>query len=127
MTRLQFLTSIGFIFVMGCSDALPPSHDDDGGVQTSRLPCEIEHTIANYCRRCHQAPLLHVPIELTSHADLTRMSYEDPTATYAERAVIRMRSSTLPMPPSGARPTEAEIAAFEAWVVAGAPEGECEP
>lgn len=49
------------------------------------------------------------------------------TATYAERSVLRMRASTLPMPPLGARPTGAEIAAFETWVDAGAPEGQCEP
>lgn len=127
--RLHISAISAALVVAGCSSA-PASmtHDDDGGAaETSDLPCEIDALLATYCRSCHQQPLIHVPMALSTHADLTRMSHADPTATYAERAALRMRASTSPMPPRGTRPSEAEIAAFEAWLNAGAPEGQCEP
>jgi mono/diheme cytochrome c family protein len=90
------------------------------------LPCDIAETIAAHCTVCHGDPLTGgARMRLLSHADLTDPSYADPAATFAQRAVIRMRSDAMPMPPAGPRAPEERIAAFEAWVAAGAPPGAC--
>jgi hypothetical protein len=48
----------------------------------------------------------------------------DPTKSLAEVALMRMKSTTSPMPPPPAvKPDADEIATFEAWVTAGTPQG----
>ena len=93
----------------------------------SDLPCDVAETLAARCWTCHGTPPAGgAPISLVTRADLTRASHLDPTLTFAERAAIRMRASAMPMPPAGPRATEAEIAALEAWIAAGAPAGACD-
>lgn len=93
----------------------------------SDLPCEVAETLAARCWTCHGSPPAGgAPMSLVSRADLTRPSHTDPASTFAERAVIRMRATTAPMPPAGPRATEAEIVALEAWIAAGTPAGSCD-
>lgn len=100
--------------------------DGGGGGTAADLPCEVSSLISTYCITCHSnPPLTGVPSSLTSRADMMQAATSDASVTVGELAVTRMRATTLPMPPAGARPTEADIAAFEAWVTAGYPAGAC--
>lgn len=101
---------------------VPPS----GEPVATDLPCDVGQTLATYCWTCHgTTPAPGVPQSLVTRDDLMRPSTADPGVTYAERAAVRMRQTILPMPPAGPRPVESEIAAFEAWIAAGSPAGEC--
>jgi cytochrome c553 len=122
----------------GTNGAAPaPSNADGGGPSGSTgpsgsagqsnantgLPCEVDALLAKRCRTCHGPG--GSPMSLVSYEDLTAPSKSDATKTVAVKAIERMRSATSPMPPSGERASEAEIAAVEAWVAAKTPRGEC--
>ena len=63
---------------------------------------------------------------LITRANLMAPSGSDPTKTNAELALIRMQSTTTPMPPAPAsRATATEIAALSSWIAAGYPSGSC--
>ncbi len=58
--------------------------------------------------------------------DLVAPSPIDAAKSIAQRAVLRMRQATAQMPPApDTRVPDAEINAFEAWVLAGSPAGTC--
>lgn len=117
-----------------CADPTSPAgprRAEDGGyappppVETD-LPCDVAATLAAHCWTCHGAtPTPGTPSSLATRADLAAASVVDPSASNAERAVIRMRAAMMPMPPVGSRVPEAEIAALEAWLAAGMPAGSC--
>src|SRR5262249_30192737 len=59
-------------------------------------------------------------------ADLMSPSKSDPSKTMAQMAVMRMQSTTAPMPPAGVMPdTPAQIKTVVDWLAAGAPMGSC--
>ena len=65
-------------------------------------------------------------MSLAGAADLMAPSRSDPMQTNAALAVVRMTSSTTPMPPvGGVAATAAEIAALAAWIDAGYPSATC--
>jgi mono/diheme cytochrome c family protein len=104
----------------------------DGGVPESSvsalngMPCEVGALLSQYCLACHgSSPAGGAHKALSSISDLN--APYGGGLTLAEEALARMRSSTSErMPPSGSRPSENEIAAFEAWVNAGQPESACD-
>lgn len=87
------------------------------------LPCEVAALLAAKCQTCHSSPPKGAPMPLVTHGDLTKPSAVDPSRTFAQRSLERMKSTVSPMPPSGA--SMADIATLEAWVNAGAPKGTC--
>lgn len=93
------------------------------------LPCDLVDVIKARCVSCHSDPPVNkAPIPLLSYDDLTAKSAADPSATYAQRSVLRMQSAVSPMPPgAGVSSTPAEIAAFDDWIQAGYPKGDCSP
>lgn len=110
------------------SDTSPDSSPEviDDGVL---LPCEVEELLATHCRSCHGPnPTSDAPMAMVTRQDLLAPGRLDPTKNIAQLSVSRMRSATKPMPPApGDLVPEADIAAFEAWVLSGAPSGDCEP
>lgn len=98
-----------------------------GGVASTEFPCDVAQVLAT-CWGCHSDPPRGgAPVPLVTRADLTEASGVQPGAILAERALLRMRDTARPMPPTGSpRPDAAGIAAFEAWLDAGMPEGSCE-
>lgn len=107
------------------SDSAPPP----AGVQTgpagtglaTGLPCDVQGVIENRCIACHDGKRPDAP-RLLDYDDLTKPSKADPSKSMAQMAVIRMRSTTNPMPPPPAAPPEqVEIEAFETWVILGTP------
>lgn len=103
-----------------------PSDGGDASAQgTSDLPCELAAMLESRCGGCHGAtPAGGAPMSLVSHADLTRVSFRDPGSSFAERAVVRMRDTSAPMPPGAPLP-ESEITILESWIALGMQAGEC--
>lgn len=88
------------------------------------LPCDVAQMLATSCASCHgSTPSGGAPSSFTSYEQLMAPSMTDPTLTVAEVALQRMKSTTKPMPPSGA--SAADIAVLEGWLAAGTPRGTC--
>jgi mono/diheme cytochrome c family protein len=95
-----------------------------GGAAASGLPCDVAQVLVA-CSGCHAGDRPSGGVRTTSRADLLAASPDFPAQTVAERCVLRMRSTTDPMPPSGPL-SETAIQVVEAWVQAGMPEGDCQ-
>lgn len=88
------------------------------------LPCDVEKVFTTYCASCHASSPLAAPVRIASYDDLVTKAASDASRTLAEAAVVRMRSKTMPPPPSVA-PTDADIQVVEQWIGAGYPRGTC--
>ena len=82
--------------------------------------------LGQQCVSCHGQPPAYAPIALVSYADLTAASTIEPTQKVAERALLRMQSTTSPMPP-GPSPTvsASELVPLQTWIAAGTPMKTC--
>lgn len=135
-TVMLLALALGLVVIAaGCADSERPAGPrGDGGPRdappvprptSTDVPCEVANVLAAQCWTCHGAVPTAMAPSLVTVADLSRRSAVDPRATYAERAVTRMRAATLPMPPVGTRVAEPDIVAFETWIAAGMPAGNC--
>jgi hypothetical protein len=115
----------------GGSDAGSPSNTDAGplgqagtGAATG-LPCDVQATIENRCIACHDGTMKAggAP-SMLNYTDLMMKSKTDPTKTLAQEAVVRMNANgAMQMPPPPAIKCDpSEIADWESWIEAGAPE-----
>lgn len=102
---------------------------DDAGPTgaPSGLPCEVSNVIATYCIGCHNGSAsAPSSVRLTSAAELTAPSASDPMYSVAQRSWMRMTDAASPMPPlPAAAVPAADIDAFQAWIAAGYPAGDC--
>jgi hypothetical protein len=74
-----------------------------GTTTASALPCDVAGVLQRNCLGCHSSPPAPgVPMSLTTYANLTSVSFADPTMTFAQRALSRMQNTAAPMPPLGA-------------------------
>ncbi len=91
------------------------------------LPCDVADVVGKKCSSCHGPKLmLGAPQRLVTLADFTTLSPLGESQTYAQRSLTRMKDTSAPMPPSYApQLTAAELAAFEGWVNARTPSGDC--
>lgn len=81
------------------------------------LPCDVQQLLENRCVGCHVGTS---PPPLLTYGNL--VSVIRPGTTMAQQCVLRMQSTTSPMPPPPAEaPTADEVATFAAWVDAGTP------
>ena len=81
-----------------------------------------------YCLECHRdPPIKNAPFPIVTRADLLAEPSISTVPTVAQRALIRMRSPSSPMPPLATdggtrpRPSAAELDAFARWIDAGFP------
>ena len=95
-----------------------------GGATASGLPCDVAQVLVA-CSGCHAGDRPSGGVRTVSRADLLAPSPDHPAQSVAERCVERMRSTTDPMPPSGAL-SDTAIQTVEGWVQAGMPEGSCD-
>lgn len=95
-----------------------------GANAQSGLPCDVATILANNCLSCHgSSPVAGAP-PLVTYDQLLATSPAG--GSYAERALVRMKDSVSPMPPAPAAALPADtIAAYEAWVTANMPKGDC--
>ncbi len=89
----------------------------------SKLPCDLQQVVQTKCVSCHaDMPLFGATMSLTSYEAFTDPS-SDPSVPVYQAVKDRIhRMGTGRMPPSPGELTEAELAAFDAWIDAGAPE-----
>ena len=94
----------------------------DGGAGTGAntgLPCDVQQILEVRCIACHSTSL-----PLLTYADLMKPS-SVAGKNMAQQALVRMQSTTSPMPPPPAvPPTSGEITTFQAWVASGTPQGQ---
>ena len=111
------------------ADAGPGGSSPDGGVTglSSELPCAVYDVLSVHCWSCHGAtPSGGAPQSLSTLADLQAAAPGFPSQSNGARSVVRMQSSTSPMPPTpNAAVPAAEASAFQAWVSAGMTAGSC--
>jgi mono/diheme cytochrome c family protein len=90
------------------------------------LPADVQTMLNSKCATCHGAtPLAGLP-SLVNYAALIAPSKTDPTKTNAALALVRIQSTTAPMPPApGARVSASDIAALQAFVTQGYPKPVC--
>jgi len=139
----SLLRSLGLLILIGCGregapdhplsqgDWLPGDGTRDGtstsgagsGASLDGLPCDVAGVLQKYCVACHGATLAGGATVHLNSADALRTARDG--STVAELSLERMRSTTSPMPPVGARVSEAEIALLDAWVQDGMPDGSC--
>src|ERR1051325_199188 len=89
------------------------------------LPCDVKAILSDHCQTCHGATLAGgAPIHLVTYGDLVATNRDG--VTEAQRALDRMRNTAAQMPPPPATTVSgAEITAFQSWVMAGTPSGDC--
>jgi hypothetical protein len=84
--------------------------------------------LASKCTACHSDPPINNALSgLGTYADLRATSKEDPTKDEAQLSVVRMQSSSSPMPPASVQnPASAsDVATLQNWINAGYPSGSC--
>ncbi len=98
-----------------------------GGATAAGLPCDVQAVYQTHCTTCHAAtPVNGAPMPLVTRANLMASSFADASMTFAQRTVVRMQSTTSPMPPApGTRATTAEVQTVNTWISAGYPAGTC--
>jgi len=91
----------------------------------SSFPPDVQ-ALLSMCSSCHgSTPLAGAP-SLVTYANLTAKSTGYPSQTNAERALVRLQSTTNPMPPAGSpRPSATQVSALQTWVSAGYPMTTC--
>jgi hypothetical protein len=99
----------------------------DAGAPGGSLPCAVQTLLVNRCDSCHGTTLAAgAPRSLVSYTDLTKPDPANLSMTEAQVALLRMQSTTSPMPPSPASvATVAEIATLQNWINSGYPSGSC--
>jgi len=115
----------------GVADQWSPAPNGQGASTSAHsaipgdLPCDVAQVLSDSCVSCHGSPLTGgAPSRLVSYDDLTAPSMSDPSVTQIEEAIVRMKDTQKPMPPSGLLPA-AQVAVLEQWVAAGLPKGTC--
>ena len=99
----------------------------DAGVPGGTLPCDVQTLLVNRCDSCHgTTPASGAPRSLVSYADLTKPDPANTAMTEAQVALVRMQSTTSPMPPAPASAaTGTEIATLQNWISGGYSSGSC--
>ena len=132
-------TLLAATLALGAMTACPGPADTSGagagagtgsgaGPTGEGLPCDVVDVLSASCWSCHGATLAgNAPMRLTTYAELTAPAASDASKSLAQVSVERMKSAASPMPPAPAPAVDAAgIAAFEAWVAAGTPQGDCQ-
>ena len=97
------------------------------GVAGSSVPGDVQTLLVNRCDSCHgTTPASGAPRSLVTYADLTQSDPANTSMTEAQVGLLRMQSTTSPMPPAPASPaTAAEVATLQNWVNSGYSSGSC--
>ncbi len=133
-TASACLGQLGLDGLLGTDGGTPVVVGGGGGggggvVLSTDLPCDVYALLSTSCWACHGAtPANGAPQSLVTPAELAAASPGYPTQSNAQRALVRMASTTAPMPPSGSgypAPTAAQQAAFASYTDAGLPTQQC--
>ncbi len=98
------------------------------GGTAAGVPCDVASLLAAKCTSCHSDPPINGSLSgLVTYGDLTATSKEDSTRNEAQLSIVRMQSTTSPMPPASVNmpATAADIATLQNWVNGGYAMGSC--
>jgi mono/diheme cytochrome c family protein len=88
--------------------------------------CAARTVFQTRCQTCHGAELAGAPMSLVTWADTQATSVIDKTNKVSELIKARVHDTARPMPPVDRGPlTSQELAALDAWISAGYPNGTC--
>jgi len=124
------LSSIGTgCFFVGSKDG--PGDDagvarggDAAAASGAGLPCDVNDVLTGVCQRCHSSPpAAGAPMPLVTWDDTHAPSRSDPSVPVFEMMSRRIHDEARPMPPAGLGLDldEAQLAALDGWLGAGAP------
>jgi mono/diheme cytochrome c family protein len=89
--------------------------------------CNARAVLQTACQTCHGAEPSGAPMSLVTHADTQRPSALDASKTVAQAIKARIHDVARPMPPVGNDALSSQqLAALDAWLDAGAPNGTCD-
>lgn len=90
----------------------------------NRMWCDALSVFQTSCQTCHGAPLAGgAPFSLVSYEDAQAPSLSEPSAPIYELIGRRIHDPARPMPPlSQPALSEAQLAAIDTWLAAGAPD-----
>lgn len=108
----------------GESGALTGSGATTGGAD---LWCQARTVFRDACQTCHGSELVGgAPMSLVTYEDTQAPSVFDATKTVYEAVAARVHDAARPMPPVSHDPLSSDqLAALDAWIEAGAPNGAC--
>jgi mono/diheme cytochrome c family protein len=88
--------------------------------------CDARAVLQTRCQTCHGVEVAGAPMSLVTWADTQADSVLDETKQVSELIKSRIHNKAKPMPPvaQGAL-TSQELAALDAWIDAGYPDGKC--
>jgi hypothetical protein len=103
----------------GDAGTQPPSGD-------SKLWCDARAVLQTRCQTCHGTVPAGAPMSLVTHADTQKASALDATKTMVQMIKARIHDAARPMPPvAQGKLTTQELAALDAWLNGGTPNGTC--
>ena len=110
----------------GDSGSQPPPKDNQPGSGTSSLWCGARAVLQTRCQTCHGEEVAGAPMSIVTHADTQANGVIDKTKKVAELIKLRIHDKAKPMPPvAQGELTSEEMAALDAWIAAGYPDGTC--
>lgn len=112
----------------GIAVSTSPVGSSSQSVRSGALPCDVAAVLASKCTACHSDPPISGALSgLVTYSDLLSTAKEDSTRNEAQLSVLRMQSTTSPMPPASANApaTSSDISTLQAWINAGYPSGTC--
>ncbi|MSP26142.1 MAG: hypothetical protein EXR75_13495, partial [Myxococcales bacterium] len=126
LVRLACVTTlVSGVTLIACGGPTSPAGTTSGtgGGATTDLPCAIHELLADRCVSCHSSPAKYgAPMPLVTRADLAAPVFGG-QGNVAELSLERMQAAKPMPPPPNERATDAEIAAFSAWIDDGMPAG----
>lgn len=88
--------------------------------------CAARAVLQTRCQTCHGVEVAGAPMSLVTWADTQANSVIDPTKKISDLIKARIHDAARPMPPVASGPlTSQELAALDAWINAGYPNGNC--
>jgi hypothetical protein len=112
----------------GSSSGSGGSTSGSGGASCTPggLPADIQALFAT-CSACHGSTPLPGSPPLVTYANLTAPSNVSSSETNAQRALVRLQSTSNPMPPAGSpRPSATMVTALQTWISNGYPMAACQ-
>lgn len=108
----------------GATPANPTTPTQPSG--DSSLWCNARAVLQTRCQTCHGTVPAGAPMSLVTHADTQKASVLDPSKTLVQAIKARIHDAARPMPPvAQGKLTTQELAALDAWLNAGTPNGTC--
>jgi cytochrome c5 len=111
----------------GAPDTEEPPPGSEPPTTASKAWCDARAVLQDRCQTCHGAEVEGAPMSLVTWEDTQATSPIDKKTPISELIKSRVHNKSRPMPPVAQGPlTSDELAALDAWIDAGYPNGACD-